>query len=154
AWRARIARIFLAEGLTIALAAWAAAAIFAVWTTRTIPRLIPPLDGNSARIVFDFAPDWKVLGYAMLLALAGTALVSGAPVVRTWRQDLQPLLKAGEHGVVQGRSTVSNGLVVLQLAFSVLLLTTAGLAYRSLSMLSASDLGFDKDNLLLVTINT
>jgi putative ABC transport system permease protein len=152
--RARIARIFVAEGLTIAMAAWAAAAMFAFWTTRAIPRLIPPIDGSSSRIVFDFAPDWKVLGYAMLLALAGTALVAGAPVVRTWRQDLQPLLKAGEHGVVQGRSAVSSGLVVLQLAFSVLLLTTAGLAYRSLSMLSASDLGFDKNNLLLVTINT
>jgi predicted permease len=49
---------------------------------------------------------------------------------------------------------VSSGLVVLQLAFSVLLMTTAGLAYRSLSVLSASTLGFDKDNLLLVTVNT
>src|SRR5205814_4536345 len=108
----------------------------------------------SARIAFDFSPDWKVLGYAMLLALVGTALVSAAPAVRACRHDLQPLLKAGEQGVVQGRSSVSNGLVVLQLAFSVLLLTTAGLAYRSLSVLTTSDLGFDRDKLLLVTINT
>jgi predicted permease len=152
--RARIVRIFVAEGLAIAAAAWAAAAIFAFWTTRTIPRLMQPFDGNASRISFDFTPDWPVLGYAMLLALAGTAIVSAAPAVITCRQDLQPLLKTGEQGVVQGRSSMSNGLVVLQLAFSVLLLTTAGLAYRSLSVLSASDLGFDKDNLLLVTINT
>ena len=152
--RARIVRIFVAEGLAIAAAAWAAAAIFAFWTTRTIPRLMQPFDTNASRIVFDFTPDWAVLGYAMLLALAGTAIVSAAPAVSTCRQDLQPLLKAGEQGVVQGRSSISNGLVVLQLAFSVLLLTTAGLAYRSLSVLGASDLGFNKDNLLLVTINT
>src|SRR5206468_11934353 len=114
--RARIARIFFAEGLAIGAVAWAAAALFAFWTTRTIPQLIPPLDGSSSRIAFDFAPDWKVLGYAMLLAFAGTALVSAAPAIRACRQDLQPLLKAGEQGVVQGRSGVSSGLVVLQLA--------------------------------------
>ena len=152
--RARIARIFIAEGLAIGTTAWAAAALFAFWTTRTIPRLIPPLDGSATRITFDFAPDWKVLGYAMLLALAGTALVSATPAIRACRHDLQPLLKTGEQGVVQGRSTISNGLVVLQLAFSVLLLTAAGLAYRSLSVLTASDLGFDTDRLLLVKVNT
>jgi predicted permease len=34
------------------------------------------------------------------------------------------------------------------------LLTTAGLAYRSLSVIYAIDLGFEKNNLLLVTVNT
>jgi predicted permease len=152
--RLRIVRIFVAEALAIAAAAWVAAAVFAFWTTRTLPRLMQPFDGNGSRIAFDFTPDWPVLGYAMLLALVGTAIVSAAPALRTCRQDLQPLLKAGEQGVVQGRSSVSNGLVVLQLAFSVLLLTTAGLAYRSLSVLTSSDLGFNRDKLLLVTINT
>jgi len=152
--RARIVRIFVAEGLSIAAVAWIAATIFASWTTRALPRLMPPVDGSPARIAFDFSPAWPVLGYAMLLALACTVIVSAAPAVRTCRQDLQPLLKAGEQGVVQGRSTLSSALVVLQLAFCVLLLTTAGLAYRSLSVLNESDLGFDRTNLILVTVNT
>jgi predicted permease len=152
--RVRIIRIFAAEALAIGAAAWVAAALFASWTTRALPQLMKPLDGDSTRIAFDFTPDWAVLGYAMLLALVGTAIVSAAPAIRTCRLDLQPLLKTGEQGVIQGRSSVSNGLVVLQLAFSVLLLTTAGLAYRSLSVLTASDLGFTRDRLLLVTINT
>jgi predicted permease len=67
---------------------------------------------------------------------------------------LLPFLKAGEQGVVRGRSTVSGGLVVLQLAFSVLLLTTAALAYRSLSLMDQVDLGFSRSNLLLVTVDT
>jgi predicted permease len=152
--QARIVRIFVAEGLVIATAAWVAAAIIAFWTTRAIPGLIPPLDGNASRILFDFTPDWTVLGYAMLLALVGAVFISAGPGLRTYRQNLQPLLKAGEQGVIQGRSTISNGLVVLQLAFSVLLLTTAGLAYRSLSVLYASDLGLERGNLLLVSVNT
>jgi len=152
--RARIIRIFVAEGLVISIVAWAAAALLAYWITRALPQIVPPLDGNGAQIAFDFTPDWTVIGYAMALALAATALFSAAPAIRVTRHDLQPFLKVGEQGVVQGRSTMSSALVVLQLALSVLLLTTAGLAYRSLSMLSASDLGIDRNQLLLVTINT
>jgi len=36
----------------------------------------------------------------------------------------------------------------------VLLLTSAGLAFRSLSVINAAELGFDRNNLLLVTINS
>jgi hypothetical protein len=46
-------------------------------------------------------------------------------------------------------------LVVAQLAFSVVLLTGTGLAYRSLSLIDRpDDLGFDKENLLLISLNT
>jgi predicted permease len=44
--------------------------------------------------------------------------------------------------------------VVLQLAFAVLLLAGAGLAYRSLSLVHALDLGFNKADVLLVTIDS
>ena len=63
-------------------------------------------------------------------------------------------MKVGEQSVVQARSTLSRGLVVLQLAFSVLLLTTAGLAQRSLSLQDSADVGFNTRNLLLATVNT
>ena len=150
----RILRIFAAEALAIATCAWAASMLIAFWTTRAIPSLIPPLDGQASRIAFDFTPDWTVLAYAWFLAIVGAVFITVGPSLRTYRQQLQPFLKAGEQGVVQGRSTISNGLVVLQLAFSVLLLTTAGLAFRSLSVLHASNLGLDRANLLLVTVNT
>jgi predicted permease len=102
----------------------------------------------------DLTPDWTVVGYALLLALLCTIAVTLGPALRWRRQQLLPLLKAGEQSVVQGRSTVSQGLVVLQLAFSVLLLTTAGLAHRSLSLQDSADVGFNTGNLLLATVNT
>jgi hypothetical protein len=76
----------------------------------------------------DFSPDWQVLMYALLLAVIATVAFTIAPALRIWRQDVQPALKAGEPGVVQGRNWVSSVLVVTQLAFSVVLLTSAGLA--------------------------
>src|SRR5262249_6656307 len=151
--RSRIVGIFVAEGFVIALAAWIVASVFAFWMSKAVVRLIPAAAGSGAPLTFDFTPDWNVVGYAMVLALAGTIIFSTAPALRAWQQDLLPALKSGELGVVTGRSAVSNALVVLQLAFSVLLLTSAGLAFRSLSVINATDLGFDRKNLLLVTIN-
>ena len=95
-----------------------------------------------------------MVGYALVLAVLCTIAVTLGPALRTWRQQLLPFLKVGEQSVVQARSTLSRGLVVLQLAFSVLLLTTAGLAHRSLSLRDSADVGFDTRNLLLATVNT
>ena len=54
-------------------------------------------------------------------------------------------LKAGEPSVVQGRSKLSSGLVIMQLTSSVLLLVAAGLAYRSLSQMGRLDLGYQTE---------
>jgi predicted permease len=49
---------------------------------------------------------------------------------------------------------LTHGLVVLQLALSVLLLTSAGLARRSLSLQDSLDVGFETRNILLATVST
>jgi putative ABC transport system permease protein len=149
--RFRIVRLLLAEGLSISLVAWLAACLMTLWASRAIPRLLP--DSPLAESGLDFTPDWSVVAYAMVLAAIGTIAFSLAPALRVWRQDALPWLKAGEHSVAPGRSRLSNVLVVLQLAFSVVLLTLAGLATRSASLM-ALDLGFDSKNLLLFTVRT
>jgi len=149
--RFRIVRLLLAEGLSISVVAWLAACLMTVWAARAIPRLLP--ESPFAESGIDFGPDWRVVVYAMVLAAVGTIAFSLAPALRAWRQDALPWLKAGEHSVASGRSRLSNALVVLQLAFSVVLLTLAGLATRSASLMMV-DLGFDPNNLLLVRVST
>jgi len=151
--RARIVRGLLAEGLVLSVVAWIVACLFAWIVSRSVVRLLVP-SGQAEIMTPDLAPDWTVIGYALVLALVCTSVVTLGPALRTWRQQLLPFLKVGEQSVVQGRSTLSRGLVVLQLAFSVLLLTTAGLAQRSLSLRDSADIGFDTANLLLATVNT
>src|SRR6185295_5126963 len=135
---------------------WATASVFAFWVSTYVPRLIVPsgsMNGLGMRpnhMNMDLAPDTRVLAYAMLLALIGTVFFCIAPALRMWNQELLLGLKTGEHGVVRGRSKLSSALVVVQLAFSVVLLTSAGLAYRSLSLVDSVDVGFSKDNLLLI----
>jgi predicted permease len=151
--RLRLVRLVLAEGMAISAVACAVACLLAWTLSRALPSLIAPAGDAAGPIAVDFTPDWKVIAYAMGLAAAGTLVFAAGPAVRTWRQDLLPFLKAGEQGVVQGRSRLASGLVVLQLAFAVLLLAAAGLAYRSLSLVEALDLGFNKRSVLLVTID-
>ena len=149
--RLRVIRLVLFEGIAISAVAWGLACAFAWVLSKAMARWIPS-QGNASFVV-DFTPDWKVVAYAMALAAAGTIAFTIGPAVRAWRQDVLPFLKAGEQGVIAGRSRLAGGLVILQLAFAVLLLAGAGLAYRSFSLADALDLGFNRDRLLLVTIN-
>jgi len=151
--RIAIVRSLLFEGLIVSAIACLSAYVFASWTARAVVRLFPPATGGAA-MPLDFSPDWRVASYAMLVALLGTVTFTLPPAFRVWRQDLLPFLRAGEQGVVPGRSTLSTVLVIVQLAFAVLLLTSAGLAYRSIDLISTRNLGFPRENLLLATIST
>jgi putative ABC transport system permease protein len=153
ATRLGIVRTLLIEGLIISVAAWLGACVFAVWTSRVIVGLFPPAAQGSA-LPLDFTPDWRVVTYAMGLALLATIAFTLPPAMRAWRQDVLPWLKAGEQGIIQGRSRLSSTLVIVQLALAVLLLTSAGLAYRSTSLLSGRSLEFETQNLVLTTIST
>jgi putative ABC transport system permease protein len=150
--RTRILRMLAAEGLVLSFAALAAAWCFVLWACRAIVGLLPPAN-QGFRLEPDFTPDWRVTAYALALAVLSTLAFTIAPAVRAWRQELLPWLKAGEHSVAQGRSALSNTLVVAQIALCVLLLVGAGLAGRSTFLLGGADLHFAKDHLLLVTVN-
>jgi len=149
--RGRIVRCLLAEGLVLSVVAWVAACLFAWWVSKAVVPFVVPETGV---VPPDLAPDWTVVAYALGLALLCTLAVTAGPALRIRHQQLLPFLKVGEQGVVQGRSRLTHGLVVLQLAFSVLLLTSAGLALRSLSLQDSLDVGFETRNILLATVNT
>ena len=146
--RARIVRMLVAEGATLAVAASVAASLIALWTSRALLQLIEPRPGLLAHA----RPDWTLAAYGMALALVATLAFSLAPALRSRQIQVLPLLKAGEQSIAGGRSRLTSTLVVLQFAFSVLLVTSAGLAYRSMARLNSGELGFTADNLLLVTV--
>ena len=148
--RRRIVRLIVVEGLVIAGVACVLALVVASWTASLVPALLPQ---GRVTMPLDFTPDWRVAVYAGVLTLLGTLLFSLGPALRAWRHDPLPLLKEGAHTTAFGRSRLSNGLVVLQLALSVLLLTCAGLAYRSGALMQV-DVGFDAKNILVVSIGT
>ena len=134
--RGRILNTLVAEGVILAIAAWLAACLFALAVSKGVIHFFPPNE-QGATLLLDLTPDWQVIVHAFALAIAGTLVFAVGPAVRAWHQELLPSLRSGELGVVAGRSALSSALVVVQLGFAVLLLTSAGLAYRSLDMLGS-----------------
>jgi predicted permease len=147
--RGRVVRLLVTEGATVSAVAWLLASGVAWGLSRALVRLVGP-SGSSAMAAF--TPDWRVAGYAMILAIAATVAFTTAPALRAWRQPVLPWLRAGEPSVAHGRSRVTSALVVTQIAFSVVLLTSAGLVYRSVALLESRAPGFDPQRLLLVTL--
>ena len=152
--RFRVVRSLIAEGLALSAVAWIAACLFAWWVSRAIATYLIPAVAPGPVVFPALTPDWTVIGYALVLAVLCTLAVTIGPALRTWSQPLLPFLKVGEQALVASRSKLSGGLVVLQLAFSVLLLTSAGLAYRSFTLANGTDVGFDTHNILMATVNT
>jgi len=97
--------------------------------------------------------DWRVLGFTMALSLLTGIIFGLAPAWRATKVDLTPALKdSGRGSSAVSRSLLSRGLVVLQVALSLLLLVGAGLFVRTLVNLQRVEPGFNTRNLLLFGI--
>src|SRR5581483_872272 len=90
------------------------------------------------------------------VAIAGvTALLFGlAPAFQTVRRDLiNPLRSAGKGGGGGFRGgRLRSALVVVEIALSLVLLTSAGVLMRSFIKLQTTSLGFDPANLLVLRV--
>ena len=100
------------------------------------------------------AIDSTALLFTALLALACGGAFGLLPALQITRQDLARVLNESGRGGAPGRvrHAVRRGLVVVQLAFSVLLVVGAGLLLRSLIELQRIDLGFDDRNVLTAQV--
>jgi len=99
--------------------------------------------------------DLKVLGFALGVSLF-TALVFGT--IPAWRLvDIDPSRGLVQNGRNFAASTtrlhLSKSLVVLQVAISLVLVVGAGLLTRTLANLGNFYPGFDRDNVLLFSVN-
>jgi predicted permease len=108
--------------------------------------------GKPYWIVFQF--DWIVFLYLAAICLA-TAVLSGLfPALQSARADVNTTLKEGGRGTAgQSRGWLSGGLVVIELALSVVLLAGAGLMIRSFFAFYNVHSGLDAEKLLTMRLN-
>ncbi len=105
-------------------------------------------------IRFDFNVDLRVLAFTAGLAVLTGILFGLVPALRATRPDLVAALK--NESTVFGRIRgfgLRNGLVVVQVALSLVLLASAGLFLRSLQNASNIELGMKPDNILLMAVD-
>jgi predicted permease len=153
AGRARIVRQHLAESLVLALAGGALGLIVASWTGALLIGSLPGASDGSVTLSSD--PDLRVMFFTLALSI-GTALLFGiAPAIQATRSGVAGTLKDEAGGVVggTGHARVRKGLVVAQVALSVMLLAGAALFARSLYNLRSLDPGFNVDQLLSFSLD-
>jgi predicted permease len=156
AGRGRIVRQLLTESVMLAMVGGALGVAFAWWGIQSITWLIA---NGRDNFTLHAELNWPVLAFTMGLSLAAGLFFGLAPALQATKVDLTPALKAGKSGgsgLHRGwasRLSATRTLVVAQIAMSLLLVIGAGLFVRNLVNLNSIDLGFNRQNLLIFTLN-
>jgi putative ABC transport system permease protein len=140
ATRQRLVRQFLSESLLLAALGGITGIALAVVFMRGIVAITP----FDVPRIQEVGIDARVLAFALVLTLCTAVAFGLLPALFMSRADLQQVLKEGgrsQAGSAGGRR--AHGLLVAaEIALAVMLLSGAGLLYRSVARLASEDPGF------------
>jgi putative ABC transport system permease protein len=144
----RLRKLLLVENLVLALFGGALGLVVAYGGVGMLTSLAARYSPRAGEI----AVDSVVLGFTLALALVVAVLLSYAPrfvkdtALGAW------LAGAGKSSANRRRQRLQRGLVVAQIAVSVVLLTGAGLLTRTMLQLSEVDTGTSTENVLTMEV--
>src|SRR5262245_60370001 len=148
--RGRLIRQSLTESLLIGVMGGLAGLMLAVWLHRLLiafsPSEIPRID--------EITLDYRALAFNASLALLTGVMVGLFPAIRGSNVDLIESLKDDVQKLGTGASALSlkSALIAGEIALSLVLLIGAGLLLRSLTKVLSVDLGFERENVLSVSL--
>jgi len=153
--RRRLVRQFLTESVLLAAMGGLLGVLLAIWGIRILEALLASAPNGTS-----LHPElnWHVLLVATALSLVTGILFGLAPALHGTGLDLATALKETRASQPRTRRSflrvsVTQALVVGQMAISLLMLVAAGLFVRTLSNLQSVSLGFNPENLLLFQLN-
>jgi len=149
AGRGRLIQQLLIESAVLAAAATALAVVFASLTAPLVVRLLSPHDDPA---FLDVQINTRVAGFLLLLGSATTIVFGLVPAVRASAISPIEALKATSRHHVRAR--VLQPLLTAQVAFSLAVLSIAGLLLFSFARLSSVSPGFRSDGIVLADIET
>ena len=149
--RLRVMRQLLTESTMLALAGGALGLLLSVWGVSLITKLLPP---DFPRI-HEIGMDWRVLGFTLAASMLTGLLFGFAPALHVSKTDVQEAMKETGRGSTGGlrRSRLRHGLIIAEVALSVVLLAGAGLLFRSFMRLQAVDAGFSSHQVLTARLS-
>ncbi|HEX8336405.1 MAG TPA: ABC transporter permease, partial [Pyrinomonadaceae bacterium] len=144
--RWRLLRQFLTETLLLGLMGGVAGLLLAQWGVDALLALNPGDLPTTQKIGI----DGRVLAFSLGLSVLTGLFFGIAPALQLSKADVAGGLKEGGRGGGEGRQRVRlrGAFVVLQVAFSLVLLVGAGLLLNSFYRLLRVSPGFDPQNLL------
>ncbi len=139
--RFRLIRQLLTESLLLAVGGGLLGLLPALWLVNLLKAFkLPP----NVPVVFAIEVDYRVYLFTFLLSLVTGVLFGLLPAWQATQGDLVPALKdEGGHARVARTSWLKSGLIVAQVALSLVLLIGGGLMVRALQQANTLKLGFE-----------
>ena len=147
--RARLVRQLITESAVLFAAAGVLGALLARWVVAGLLLLLPPL---PFQVAFHPTVDWRVVLFALGIAVVAGVIAGMAPALQSTKPSLAPELRSDVGGAAR-RQRLRSGLLVMQVAFSMLLLVVAGLFGRALVRARGVDPGFDPRGVHVATFD-
>lgn len=134
------------ESMVLSIAGGAIGLVLAAGALRVGKSLLP----QTLPRVNEIALDWRVMLFALGLALLTGFLCGLAPAFAAIRTSVNETLKEGGRGGTSGRGhgRLRSAFVVAEIAVALTLLTASGLLLRSFEKMRGVKLGFRPDNTL------
>lgn len=152
--RSRLLRQMLTESLLLSAFGTIAGALVAYFGTAS---LLGILDSGRAleRVHLQVRPDGNLLLFTIGIAIATGLFFGLAPAWGAWQHaPADALRQSGRASGTRGQRLFGRALVASQVALSMVLLSFGGLFITHLAALKSADLGFRRDHILLVTLDS
>ncbi len=157
AGRTRLLRQMLAESLLLSLLGCAVGIFLAYFAAHALIRVFASgrfIRGAPVHFEALTNPDAHVLLFTGAIALLTGLLCGAAPAMNASKTEpASALQQASRIGESKSRRLFGKGLVASQVALSLVLMSSAGLFVESLWHLRNRNLGFERNNLLLATLD-
>jgi predicted permease len=150
--RSRIVRQMLSESLLIAGLGAAGGMLLARWLSQS---LVLFLSTGSRALFVDLTPDWRVFAFVVAVAALACLLFGLSPALKATGTNPGRTMQAGGRSSTDGHEAFAlrRGLVVMQVALSMVLVVGALLFARSLRNLATVDLGFRHEGIIAAAVD-
>ena len=148
--RRQLIRQTLVESIPLAVLGGGAGVLLAVWGLDGLLAILPQDSVPAESVIRVNAP---VLLFAMAVTFGTMLLFALFPALESSSAAVASGLNEGSRGTASRHTgRIRAGLIVAEVALSLMLLAGAGLLLRSLAKVYAVDVGFNQKNLLVVPV--
>ena len=155
--RARMIRQLLTESLLLAFAGGLSGILIAVWSGNLLLKVLP---GDLSAIPFrsinsadGLAIDYKVMAFTWGVTCLTGIIFGLAPALIFSKRNVNEFLQGGSRGTTGGGANLRQGLVILEVALALVVLTGAGLMIQSMARLLNVAPGFDPHNVITLNLS-